>query len=224
MNFEVLGGRSVKKLPLVFLRAFLAGIMISIGGVVYLSSPIPLAGSLLFAVGLYAILTQGYALYTGAVGYALTAGKQGLLELPVIWLGNLAGTFVCGEIVRLARISETVCTKAASLADVKLNDSLLSIFLLSIFCGMLMFLAVDTFKTQEQGILKAIPVFVCVSVFITCGFEHCVANMFYFAAARSFLIGKTWLYLIVMTLGNAVGGIALGAGKLLIFGKPNKNQ
>ena len=43
-------------------------------------------------------------------------------------------------------------------------------------------------------------------VFILCGFEHCVANMYYFSVAGMWS-GKTLLYLLVMTLGNAVGGV-----------------
>ena len=44
------------------------------------------------------------------------------------------------------------------------------------------------------------------AVFILCGFEHCVANMYYFSVAGMWS-GKTLLYLLVMTLGNAVGGV-----------------
>ena len=45
-------------------------------------------------------------------------------------------------------------------------------------------------------------------VFILCGFEHCVANMFYFSVANAWS-GKTVLYLLVMTLGNSCGGLIL---------------
>ncbi len=50
------------------------------------------------------------------------------------------------------------------------------------------------------------PSFLGVMVFILCGFEHCVANMYYFSVAGMWS-GKTLLYLLVMTLGNAVGGV-----------------
>ncbi len=43
-------------------------------------------------------------------------------------------------------------------------------------------------------------------VFILCGFEHCVANMFYFSVAGCWS-GKLLLRLLVMTLGNTVGGV-----------------
>ena len=56
-----------------FLDAFLAGIVIGIGGVVYLGVENRIAGSLLFTVGLYAIVLNQFALYTGKIGYALGA-------------------------------------------------------------------------------------------------------------------------------------------------------
>ena len=48
----------------------------------------------------------------------------------------------------------------------------------------------------------------CVIVFILCGFEHCIANMFYFSVARSWSF-KTILYTFVMILGNSIGSILI---------------
>ena len=47
-----------------------------------------------------------------------------------------------------------------------------------------------------------------VMVFILCGFEHCVANMFYFSAANVWG-GRALGYMLVMTLGNACGGVII---------------
>ena len=43
-------------------------------------------------------------------------------------------------------------------------------------------------------------------VFILCGFEHCVANMYYFTMGGAWS-ARTILYLFVITLGNAAGGV-----------------
>ena len=43
-------------------------------------------------------------------------------------------------------------------------------------------------------------------VFILAGFEHCVANMFYFSVANIWNL-HTLLYLLVMSLGNFAGGL-----------------
>ena len=55
-----------------FVYAVLAGISISIGGVVYLSLDNKIAGALLFTAGLYAIVLNGLFLYTGKIGYLVT--------------------------------------------------------------------------------------------------------------------------------------------------------
>ena len=53
------------------LKSVYAGFMIGIGGIVYLSVENKLAGSLLFSFGLLTIVTQGFYLYTGKVGFGI---------------------------------------------------------------------------------------------------------------------------------------------------------
>ena len=53
---------------------------------------------------------------------------------------------------------------------------------------------------------KYLSLFFGVMVFILCGYEHCVADMFYFTAAGVWSV-DTVLRLVVITLGNAVGGV-----------------
>ena len=74
--------------------------------------------------------------------------------------------------------------------------------------SILMFIAVDGFKNNPHEVGKYIGIFLGVTVFILCGFEHCVANMFYFSAANAWS-GKALLYLLVMTLGNTCGGVSI---------------
>ena len=63
---------------------------------------------------------------------------------------------------------------------------------------------------------KYIGIFLGVTVFILCGFEPCVANMFYSSAANVWG-GWALLYMLVMTLDNACGGViiplAVGCGQ-----------
>jgi len=54
---------------------------------------------------------------------------------------------------------------------------------------------------------KYLAVFLGVIVFILCGFEHSIANMYYFAVAGWTL--KALGYLGLMILGNAVGGVCI---------------
>ena len=73
-----------------------------------------------------------------------------------------------------------------------------------------MFLAVDTFRRKDEypGVIRMGMVFLCVMVFILSGFEHCVADMYYFSAAGMWgagsLVRTLW-----MTLGNSLGGFLL---------------
>lgn len=190
-----------------FLYSVLAGVSIGIGGVVYLSIDNKVIGALLFSVGLFAVCTFGFHLFTGKVGYLFENKPSYALWLVSVWFGNLVGTGIVGYSIRETRISN-ISEKAALLCETKLNDSLLSIFILSVFCNILMFIAVDGFKNNPHPLGKYLGVFLGVSVFILCGFEHCVANMFYFSVANVWS-GKTLLYLLIMTLGNGVGGVIL---------------
>ncbi len=72
----------------------LAGISISIGGTVFLSVENKVLGALFFTVGLFAVCTFGFNLYTGKVCYVFEKDKAYAADLPVMWFGNLIGTFV----------------------------------------------------------------------------------------------------------------------------------
>jgi formate/nitrite transporter FocA (FNT family) len=59
---------------------------------------------------------------------------------------------------------------------------------------------------------KYLSLFLGVIVFILCGFEHCIANMFYISMAGMWS-GKAFVFLLVNTLGNAVGGWIIPVAK-----------
>lgn len=188
-----------------FLNAVLAGIAIAIGGVVFLSCDSKFVGASLFAVGLLAVCTFGLNLYTGKVCYVLDNKPGYILDVLLIWVGNLVGTTATGLAIRATRLTGVV-EKAYELCQVKLGDDLISIFILSMFCNMMIYLAVENYKNNPHEVGKYMAIYFGVVVFIMAGFEHCVANMFYFAVGGCWS-GKTLLYLVVMTLGNALGGL-----------------
>lgn len=188
-----------------FINAILAGIAISIGGVVFLASDSKAVGAAFFSVGLFAVCTLGLNLYTGKVCYVFDNKLAYTANCGLIWLGNLVGTFAAGSAVRATRLTAVV-EKAVTVSDAKLSDSLPSVFILAIFCNILIYLAVESYKNNPHEVGKYLGLFLGVSVFVAAGFEHCVANMFYFTAAGVWS-GKTLLYVIVMSLGNAVGGV-----------------
>ncbi len=191
-----------------FVSAVLAGMMIGMGGTVYLSQTNSVVGSFLFAVGLFTVVVFQLHLFTGKIGYLPSQNLTYLTELLITWIGNLVGTFLTATMVRNSRIYEGMAERVEQIAAVKLNDDFLSIFLLAIFCGMLMFIAVDCFKTQKGSTLQFIGVFVPVMVFILSGFEHVIANMFYFSLSASWS-GHCFASVLVMTLGNSIGGMLI---------------
>lgn len=191
-----------------FAYAFLAGISISIGGTVFLSVENHVVGAMFFAIGLFVICTFRFNLFTGRVAYVFENNISYALELIPIWIGNLLGCFLTANAEILTRRGDILREKALELCQAKLDDNLLSIFILSFFCNILVFIAVDGFKNNEHELGKYISVFFGVMVFILCGFEHCVANMYYFSMAGVWSF-KTLLYVLVMTLGNSCGGILI---------------
>lgn len=192
----------------ILIKSILAGIMIGIGGTIYLSLDNKIVGSILFAIGLFIIVVYSFNLYTGKIGYLINNfNKKYISELIITLIGNFIGTFFVGFILRYTRIYNMISEKAKTLADIKLNDTLISILILSFFCGILMYLAVNTYK-EVKDIGKYLAVFLGVIVFILCGFEHCIANMYYFSVSSTWSL-NTLLYLLVMILGNSLGGILI---------------
>ena len=187
-----------------------AGFCIGIGGIVFLMQENKFAGAFLFAVGLLTILIFRFNLFTGMVGYVtenLLAKKWSyLLTVLFVWIGNLGGTALAALLVRLTRLAPSLLAKCEGIVKTKLVDNWYSLLILGIFCGMLMFIAVDTYKKKilEKDFLCCVAVFMGVMVFILAGFEHSIADMFYFILTDSLIEAIPALLLI--TLGNAIGG------------------
>ena len=88
-----------------FLYSILAGVSISIGGIVFLSLDNKVTGAIFFSLGLFTVCTFGFNLFTGKVGYIFENKPSYLLFLLQVWVGNLLGSLIMGNLVRLTRIS-----------------------------------------------------------------------------------------------------------------------
>lgn len=189
----------------IFIKAIYAGLLIGIAAVAYLSVDSAYLGSLLFGFGLLMIVSSGYYLYTGKVGYWVKEHNYTKVLLTTLG-GNLIGTFLIGIFVRLMQLPIIVKTEA--LVELKLENGLIKVLILSILCGMMMYLGVDGYRKAKNEVAKVIMVLFAVMIFILSKFEHSVANMAYFAISGSYSI-KSLIYLVVMIIGNGLGAMGL---------------
>lgn len=187
-----------------FALAILAGIMIGFGGVIYLMCANKMVGALLFSFGLLTIVCQGFALYTGRVGYFREYGWASILTTIA---GNFVGTWVVAKGFALSRHTVDI----ASVVAPKLSDSSLSILLLSVGCGAMMYLAVDSYRKSKSWLFVIMPIV----IFILSGFEHSIANMFYLSLAGEW--GWEALRITALALvGNAIGSWMINASNFTL--------
>lgn len=185
----------------IFNYSILAGIMIGLAGIVNLSVDNKFIGAFLFSFGLITILAQGLFLYTGKIGTINLSCEW--FVLPVIVIGNFIGTNIVAWGARCTRFGEVLNQSAQVVVQNKLADNWFSILLLSIGCGIMMYLAVKGWmENSDSWLIVVLPVV----IFILSGFEHSIANMFYFAMAGEYGL-KAFGYIFIMLIGNAIGSL-----------------
>ena len=189
------------------LTSILAGFSIGLGGFIFLSVDNKIVGSALFSIGLFLVLTMGFSLFTGKVCYLLEGKiKNNLINIVLIWCGNFIGSFILSFIIRNTRQGAGIIEKANLLCQTKNQDSFISLLLLGIICNIFIFIGVDEYKKNEHILGKYLAIILCVMGFILVGSEHCVADMFYYNMAGVYS-SDIFVRLLVITAGNAVGGI-----------------
>ena len=175
--------------------AIIAGICISIGCVVNLRVG-GVAGAVLFAFGLLAVVHYKLKLYTGTAGFIRAKGDWSML-----------GTVLLGNIIGCA-LTALACTYAQpdilppdfAIVQSRLAKGPWACFLLAIGCGFIMTTAVQFGRES-----KFLPLLFGVPVFILCGFAHSVADAFYFLAVPELYSIDLLMVYIAEVLGNFVG-------------------
>ncbi len=201
-------------------KSVISGLLISIGGSVYICcsmAGLGWLGAVLFTLGLYTIIEYGFSLFTGKVGYIAYDFRDvkymGLVAFVLLF--NLLATFAVGALMSLAFAE--MAAKASEIYAAKLAQPLFRAFLSAVFCGIIMFVAVDTGKRGSRlGMFLGIP------TFIMCGFDHSIANSFYngLALGENTFTPKNAAFIAVVIIGNAVGGMLLP----LIMGKKLRGE
>ncbi len=193
----------MKKTLQILIGGIAAGMLVGIGGTVFLSCENKAVGAVLFSVALLAICMFSLYLFTGKIGYLATdRSVSNIISLVTGLVGNAVGACGTGFLVKLCRTP--LVEKASSICTAKLEQSYLQTFLLAAFCGVLMYTAVEIYRSKGS----ALGILICIPVFILSGFEHSVADMFYFSLS-SLSPARPAIFILFAVLGNAVGAVVL---------------
>ena len=194
----------------IFLSGLLGGIAFALGSTAFLSLSNKMVGSAIFTVGMFIIFAYGFGFYTSKIGYSLKKTMEQNLNLIPIWFGNIIGAILTGGLLMLTRedVSNMLYSRANQICIAKINDNPFSIIILSVFCGILMFVVTDNFKNAKNAAQKYLSLFLGSMVFLLCGFEHFVSNAFFFTVSGALSLKAIW-YLILMTLGNSLGALVI---------------
>lgn len=180
-------------------RGLFAGIMITIACIVYLMCEDKLVGAVLFSAGLFFILSNDGALFTGMCGM-----KTPWLTLIAVLLLNAVGALVAGALTWPAF---DLAQPAETLIKGKLAYDWPSWLTNGILCGVLMYLAVAGYRKAKDGPIALASVLYAIPVFIVARFEHSIADLGYLAIAIPMLGGDLLLQALIMVLVVAVGNV-----------------
>ena len=216
-------------------KGLFAGLSIGLGGFLYVIMvhfvPGELGkalGSLLFAVGLFLVCSLGFHLYTGKIGliYEGKQTKEFYISLPVMLIFNAIGAFglgyVCYFIFKDTEVMNTVNSVCASRTTLNTFNDYLAVMIKSFLCGLCVYLAVKCFNLNRLKPLGIILLVLFVFIFVYAGFQHCIANMFYFGFGNHINL-YTFVNLIFVILFNSLGPI-LGVILFKLFNKQGKVQ
>lgn len=218
-----------------FGKAILAGMMIGMGAA---ASSVAahtiqdvgvarMAGAVVFPVGLMMVILLGAELFTGDCLAAMSIfdGKQKVLSiirlLVVVWLGNFVGaTALAGLVYLSGQMNYSAGVLGAYTIKValgKVNLSFTQGVVSGILCNILVCAAVLMAMCAKDITGKLLSSFFVIMLFVTLGFEHCVANMYYIAAGIFAKANPQYAELAMSTYGYTAEQLAqLNWGKYLV--------
>ncbi|MGJ7095770.1 formate transporter FocA [Vibrio hannami] len=145
-------------------------------------------GGLAFSMGLILIVLCGGELFTSSVLSSIAwANKEiSFNKMLTIWgkvyIGNFIGATVLLVLVSAAGLYQmdhgSWGLNALNIAQHKLHHTPVQAFSLGILCNLLVCLAIWLTFSSQNAMAKAFMVMLPVAMFVSSGFEHCVANMF----------------------------------------------
>ncbi|MGR5117557.1 formate transporter FocA [Vibrio astriarenae] len=213
-----------------------------------------LTGGIAFSLGLILIVLCGGELFTSSVLSSISwaNGQISLKKMLSLWAKVYIGNFI-GAMFMLLMITAAGLfmlnhgqwgLNALNIAQHKIHHTPIQAFALGVLCNLLVCLAIWMTFSAANALTKALLMILPVSMFVSSGFEHSVANMFmvplgivisHFAPEQfwqtvaaepqqySDLTVSTFLManLIPVTLGNIFGGAVLvGLTNWCIYRRP----
>jgi len=169
-----------------YLRATLAGILIGLGGAIYLKVG-GVVGAFMFSFGLICVIKYKLPLYTGICGFVKS--KRDMYKALMSWIFNFVGC----KLLSLLPISGI---SAVSIARNRMEAGYLNSFLLAVGCGFIMTLIVKAARENSW-----LPLLLGIPLFILVGFYHSIADAYYFCLCPDYGI----LVYLVIVAGNFVG-------------------
>jgi len=219
---------------------FLAGAFVAFGGLLAIAvgkgSPelartnpglAELASGAVFPLGFILVAVAGAELFTENCAVLIptclagAAKWRGLLRnWVVVYVSNFLGSlFVTLFLAYWSGIANggDLGKAAAGIAEAKVNLGWWQVFLRGIGCNWLVCLAVWLAVASDEVIGKIFGIWFPIMAFVTLGFEHSVANMFFiplgmFNGANVSVSQFLWNNLVPSTLGNIIGGAGLVGG------------
>lgn len=228
-------GKMESKFRVVFLKSILAGIFIGIGGtaaVKVANKFLPTDGlgtivsAFVFTIGFVLIITFGVQLFTSNSLMTLNVLNKKAKMIMVIknwatvWFGNMIGTFLIGLLlVGAGAISDIEVSYLEHIIEKKTHFDFMSAVYLGIGCNMIIVLTVMLVNATNDYLAKIVVAVFGVMVFLLSGYEHVIANMYYFGIGillDSVDVGTVFVSnLLPVTIGNLIGGA--GVIPLLFF-------
>ena len=262
-NYIAIGKKKVNTpVHKMFLLAVIAGAFIALGGVGSSTAAVgvePAIGKLIsgciFPGGLTMVLLAGSELFTGNCMLSIPLLEKeikftGMLKnLVVVYLGNMVGGLLVAASMtytgHYSLYNNAMAVSMLSTAAAKCVIPFGQAVVKGIFCNFLVCLAVWVSFAAKDVAGKIIGLFFPIMIFVICGFEHCVANMYYIgaglfakgvpayaeaaAAAGVNLEAITWsnfliTNLVPVTIGNIIGGsICVGAAYWFLYLKKSSH-
>lgn len=207
------------------LLGILAGLFIGLGGLgnILISQTLTdpgiskFAGACIFPIGLMLVVVCGAELFTGNNLMTLSILEKKITykslfkNWSVVYVGNFIGSILLVLAIFFSNtLSQSAIEKVVNIAQSKVELTFIEALIKGILCNIIVVLAV-LFATAGKDIVS--KVFGCwfpIMLFVLCGFEHSIANMFFIPMGMiigaKITIAQLLFNLIVVTFGNIIGG------------------